>query len=143
MGIPRLLDVGCKEEFLYFHGLYYFLLVEFSKMKEELPESYKSKGEDTSSGNAGSSGEASVDMGEGKTKPEEKPATTESNSPSEGNVTTAAAAALASAAVKAKVRGVSCADGERKMSVLLSLSTWPMWRSARSSPWWHCWWKLR
>ena len=74
-------------------------------MKEELPESYKSKSEDASNGSAtGSSGDTSMEVGEGKAKlPEEKPTTAESGSPSEGNVATAAAAALASAAVKAKV----------------------------------------
>lgn len=81
-----------------------FRVVEFSKMKEELPESYKSKSEDTGNGGGSNSGEPGTEVGESKVKPpEEKPVPAESGSPSEGNVATAAAAALASAAVKAKV----------------------------------------
>lgn len=78
-------------------------------MKEELPENYKNKGED--SGKQDSvigDGSESSNAGVGETKAklsEEKLATSESGSPGEGNVATAAAAALASAAVKAKVIG--------------------------------------
>ncbi len=74
-------------------------------MKEELPESYKSKSEEAGNSSvSGGSGEPGAGVGESKAKPpDEKPAIAESGSLSEGNVATAAAAALASAAVKAKV----------------------------------------
>lgn len=91
-----------------------FLVAEFSKMKEELPENYTkpaAKADDVKSEpSAKESPEQSEVKGESAAEsgveskagvPEEK--SLASDNPSEGNVATAAAAALASAAVKAKV----------------------------------------
>lgn len=99
------------------------VIVEFNKMKDELPKSYSKSSSvkvesgkiegltsmhtpTTAGGNAGK--EQAMDEGGGVSKMEEKTggdgaATGVSSPPSEGNVATAAAAALASAAVKAKV----------------------------------------
>lgn len=71
----------------------------------------------------------------------------------EGNIATAAAAALASAATKAKVsyhpelqlhRQTPGGPGDVNWPLCLRpLSTSRQWRSARSSRWWRCWWRLR
>lgn len=75
-------------------------IVQFNKMKDELPAGSKSstKVEESKTDEM----ESSTEQVEGKSdvKP---PASHEAGAPSEGNVSTAAAAALASAAVKAKV----------------------------------------
>ena len=75
-------------------------LVEFSKMKEELPSS--AKGEESKTESSGVTSKDSSEQGEGNSETKQ-PVLGESGPPSEGNVATAAAAALASAAVKAKV----------------------------------------
>lgn len=71
----------------------------------------------------------------------------------EGNIATAAAAALASAATKAKVScrlELQLCPQHQVVQVTLTrplclrpLSTWLRWKSARSSHWWHYWWRRR
>ena len=72
--------------------------VEFSKMKEELPEGGKLSVKTETDSNGKDCSEQTEGGSDGK-----PPTVGESGPPSEGNVATAAAAALASAAVKAKV----------------------------------------
>lgn len=86
------------------------LAAEFSKMKDELPENYNkpaAKPDDTKPESITASAKDLSDQTEAKEESRSESKVDEkllaSDSPSEGNVATAAAAALASAAVKAKV----------------------------------------